>query len=111
METHRRAVESNPVDWSSLLRIPIGMQRPSGAQEALRLSPSLEACRAYPSRLESVPLIAARAEPLVVLAGRPAAQGAADARAGGVEALLFIQFVINNNGGLIVREGTHASIL
>ena len=26
-------------------------------------------------------------------------------------ALVFIQFVINNNGGLVVREGNHAAIL
>ena len=53
----------------------------------------------------------AGATPAVFLARRPTTFGAADAWAGVVGAFLLIGFTINNNSGLVVREGTHASIL
>ena len=92
-------------------RIPIRMRRPPATREALRRSPVMKTGRAHSSCIEGVPFVSAIAEPFVFFARRPVAKGAADARAGCVEALLFIQFVINNHGGLVVRYGTHASIL
>ncbi len=46
-----------------------------------------------------------------MLGRRPTTFGAPGAWAGSVDAFPFIQFVINNNSGLVVREGSHASIL
>jgi hypothetical protein len=62
------------------------VRRPSTAREALGLSPLVETRRADASCVKRIPLIAARAEPLVFLAGRPAAEWAADAGAGRAEA-------------------------
>jgi hypothetical protein len=73
------------------------MWRPSAAREALGLSPLVKASGAYSSRIESVPLIAAGAEPAIFFAGRPAAERAADARAGGIVALFFFKFAIQND--------------
>jgi hypothetical protein len=69
-----------------------------------------EACRAHCSRIKSVPLMAAATRPTVVLAGRPAAERASDARAGRVEALLLIRLSIQNHGrfGGVIREGAHS---
>jgi hypothetical protein len=53
-------------------------------------------------------LVAAGARPHVILAGRPAAERAADAWAGGVESFLLIRLAINNDRRLVVREGAHA---
>ena len=52
------------------------MRRPSAAREALRFSPLVQAGWADASRIESVPLVTAGAEPLVFFAGRPAAERA-----------------------------------
>jgi hypothetical protein len=73
------------------------MRRPSGAREALGLSPLVQACGADATGIERVPLVAAGAEPLVVFAGRPAAERAADARVGRILALLCVDFAIQNN--------------
>ena len=62
--------------------------------EALGLSPLVQARWADASRIERVPLMAAATSPLVTLAGRPAEERASDAWAGGVEALLFLNFAI-----------------
>jgi len=43
-----------------------------------------------------------------MLGRRPTTFGAPDAWAGSVDAFPFIQFVINNNSGLVVHEGAHA---
>ena len=71
----------------------------------------MKAGGANSTSVECVPRVEAVTRPEIVFAGRPTAEWAPDARAGGVEALLFIQFAINNNGGLVVREGTHAAVL
>jgi len=55
------------------------MRRPFAAREALGFSPLMEAGWADASCVERVPLIAARAKPFVLFAGRPAAERAADA--------------------------------
>jgi len=68
----------------------------------------MEAGGADASGIERVPLMPAGAEPLVVLAGRPAAERAADAGAIGAEALVLVEVVIQNN---VVRERAHAQIL
>jgi hypothetical protein len=60
------------------LRIPLRMRRPSAAREALRFSPLVKARCADASRVKGVPLIAAGAKPFIFLAGRPAAERAAD---------------------------------
>jgi hypothetical protein len=87
------------------------MRRPAATLEALRRNPLVEAGGADTPGIERVPMVPADTKPMVFLAGRPAAQRASDAWAGGVETLLLIGFTINNNSGLVVREGTHASIL
>jgi hypothetical protein len=74
------------------------MRRPSTTREALSLSPLVKAGRADASSVECVPLVATYAEPFVLLARRPAAERAADARTGGVVALLFVEFTIQNRG-------------
>jgi hypothetical protein len=63
-----------------LLRVPIGMRRPLAAREVLGFSPLVQARGADASRVERVPLVAADAEPLILLAGRPAAMRAPDTR-------------------------------
>ncbi len=63
------------------------------------------------SRIERIPLLAAGARPAILFARRPAAERAADAWAARLMDRLFIQFVINNNGGLVILNGEHASIL
>jgi hypothetical protein len=68
----------------------------------------MEALRAHSSGLERVPNVAASARPHVILAGRPVAERAADARAGGVETFLLLKLRINNDRRLVVREGAHA---
>jgi hypothetical protein len=62
------------------------------------------------SRVERVPLVAALAEPLVLFAGRPAAEGTADARRlrGGL--LLLLSLAIWNDDP-IVSDRTHAAIM
>ena len=56
------------------------MQRPAAARQALSFSPMVKANWADASRVEGIPLIAARAEPFVFFAWRPTAQRATDAR-------------------------------
>jgi hypothetical protein len=87
------------------------MRRPSAARTTLGFRPLVEASRANAARVECVPQVPTSAGPEVLLGRRPTTFGAPDAWAGSVDAFLFIQFVINNNGGLVVREGSHASIL
>jgi hypothetical protein len=74
------------------------MRRPSATREALCFSPLVQARRADASGVERIPLVSAGAEPFVIFTGRPAAQRAADARAGGIVFLLLIKFVIQNCG-------------
>jgi hypothetical protein len=71
----------------------------------------MEARRAHPARVKCVPEMPAVTRPSVFLARRPTAQWAADAWAGWFVALVLFGFTINNNGGLVLRDGTHASIL
>jgi hypothetical protein len=66
----------------------------------------MEAGGADAPSIEGVPLIAAGAEPFVFLAGRPAAQRAADARAGRFPVSLNV--VVRRNGGSI-SLWTHTS--
>jgi hypothetical protein len=60
--------------------IPVRMQRPTAAREALGFSPLMEARRTDTSSVEGVPFVSACAKPIVLLAGRPTAERAADAR-------------------------------
>jgi hypothetical protein len=55
------------------------MRRPSATREALRLTPLVETGWADTSRVKAVPLMATGAKPFIFLAGRPAAERAADA--------------------------------
>ncbi len=71
------------------------MWRPTGARETLRLRPLVKAGRADAARIKRVPLVSAGAEPIVLFAGRPAAQRATDARAG-IMALLFSKHTFQN---------------
>jgi hypothetical protein len=72
------------------------MRRPSAARKALGLSPLVQAGWANTSRVERVPFESAGAELLVFFAGRPAAERAADARAGGVVALVKSRFAVEH---------------
>jgi hypothetical protein len=92
------------------VRVPIRVCRPLFTGEALRRSPLMEAGGAYPASVEGVPLIAATTRPAVILAGRPAAERAPNARTGRVEAFLLFGLAINNNRG-VIREGAHARLL
>jgi hypothetical protein len=85
--------------------------RPAGARKALRGSPTVETGGAYTARIKCVPGVAAATRPHVILSGRPAAERALDTRAGGLVALILFRLAINNNGGLVVCDGTHAPIL
>lgn len=73
------------------------MQRPSTTREALCFGPVVKARWADASRIKGIPRMSALAEPFVFLSGRPTAERAADARAGGIVALLFVEFAIQNN--------------
>ena len=90
------------------LRIPERMWRPTGAGETLRVSPTVKAGWADASRVKGVPLVAAGAEPVIFLAGRPATKWALDARrfrSAGV--LLFFKLAVWNDDGTI-SDRTHA---
>jgi hypothetical protein len=95
---------------SASLRVPIRVCRPLLTGGALRRSPLMEAGGAYSASVEGVPLIAATTTPAVILAGRPAAERAPNARTGRVEAFLLFGLAINNNRG-VIREGAHARLL
>jgi hypothetical protein len=86
------------------------MRRPAAAREALRLSPLVKASWAHSSRIERVPFVPAIAKPFVLFAGRPAAERAADAGTGRVEAFLLIRLAIQDIR-LVMREGAHAQLL
>src|SRR5438132_925173 len=76
----------------------IRMRRPPGTREALGRSPLMKTNGAHSSRIERVPLMSAATRPAVVLAGRPAAERAPDARAGRTLTLLCVEFAICHNG-------------
>jgi hypothetical protein len=76
------------------------MRRPSAVREALGFSPSVEARRADAARVERVPPISALAKPFVFLPGRPAAEGAADARRFG-SAGLVVFFKLTTQDGRV----------
>ena len=86
------------------------MRRPAATLEALGRSPlaKVKAGWAHPSCVERIPLIAATTRPAVILAGRPAAQRAADARTGRVKAFLLLEF--HNQGRFVVRQGADARL-
>lgn len=72
----------------------------------MRFSPLVKAGWADAVSVERVPVIAAGAEPVIFLAGRPAAKRAADAGVGRTTYhLLLVEFFIQNNGRL--RNVTH----
>ena len=80
------------------------MGRPSTAREALRFSPLMEAGWADASRIKGIPRMTALTEPEVFLAGRPAAERAADARRLRRAGLLaFLNLAVWSNGGSIGR--------
>jgi hypothetical protein len=78
------------------LRISIRVRRPAAAREALGFRPLVQAGWADSPSVECIPLLPAGAEPLVFLAGRPAAERAADARLGWLVALLFLKLAIRD---------------
>lgn len=85
------------------------MRRPASTRETLGRSPVVEARWAHSSGIERVPLMSARAEPVVFLAGRPAALRAADARRSRrAEFLLFFKLAIQNHErlGNVIQEST-----
>jgi hypothetical protein len=71
----------------------------------------VKASRAHSSGIEGVPFVSAVTRPSVFFARRPTTFGAPEAWTGGVEAVLLIEFTINNDSDLFVREGAHALIL
>ena len=81
-EPKLRILESSrsQLDLTKSMSIPERVRNPSAAREALGLSPLVKARWADASRVESVPLVSAGAEPFIFLAGRPTAKRAADAR-------------------------------
>jgi len=103
-------VLSSSVLPNRLRRIPLRVRRPSATRKALGFSPLVQAGGAYSACVEGVPIVPALAEPAIILARRPAAERTADARFGRIVALLFIEFAIQNHGGVGwgIREGAHA---
>ncbi len=75
------------------------------AREALRFLPLLKACRADSAGVERVPCVSADAGPQVVLARRPAAERAPDARPGGIKVFVVLQFRLKNRGGRAIAVG------
>ena len=73
---------SAPVAAPSVLGIPVGMRRPLPASKAGRPRPLIQAGGTDTTRLESVPRMAAVAEPAVVGRGRPVTLRATDMRSG-----------------------------
>jgi hypothetical protein len=86
------------------------MRRPPLAREALSLSPLVKARWTHSSGVERVPKVAAATQPHVILARRPAAERAPDARAGGFVAFLQIEVSIQDDG-LVILDGAHAPVL
>jgi hypothetical protein len=89
----------------------VRVRRPTAARETLGFSPLVKAGWADASSVERVPRITALAEPLVLFAGRPAAERTSDAWAGGVEAFSLIKFGFQNQGRFVILHGAHAPIL
>ena len=83
------------------------MHRPPYARETLRFSPLVKTCWADASCIEGVPPMAAGAEPFIFLAGRPAAERAADARAGGIVSCV-LKLAIQSGS---VRVTNHCGLL
>jgi hypothetical protein len=91
-----------------LLRVHTGPNVATmAAREALRLTPLMETGWADTSRVKAVPLVAAGAKPLVLIAGRPAAERAPDARAGGVAAFVESGVAVDDGARTISREDRH----
>jgi len=67
----------------------------------------VEARRANSSGVKCVPFMPAVTEPFVFLSGRPAAERAADAGAGGVGSLTFLKLAIHSDG-LVILDGADA---
>src|ERR1700739_198507 len=81
-----------------LLAIPQRVRRPSAARKALSLDPPVKAGWTDSSRVKGVPLITARTAPFVFRAGRPAAEGAADARGlRRAKVFPFLKLALGNN--------------
>ncbi len=59
---------------AGIISIPIPIWRPSAARETLGFRPLVQAGWADASSIERIPRVTALAEPLVFLAGRPAAE-------------------------------------
>src|ERR1700745_4397853 len=93
-------LESNaPAD--SLLRVPIRRRRPRSTRETLGFAPLVETGWADASSIKRVPRMTALAEPVIFLAGRPAAERAADARRFRlVGLLLFLNLAVWSDGRL-----------
>jgi len=95
---------------STSFRIPV--LRPLLKREALGFSPLMQAGWAHSPGVERVPCVATGARPQVILPGRPAAERASDARAGGVEAFVLVRLAVQNGGrfGGFIGEGAHATV-
>ncbi len=82
------------------------MRRPTAARETLSFSPLVQARRTHAASIKGIARMTALAQPAILLARRPAAQRAADARAGGTVVLVEIGFSVDYCGC-----GAHARIL
>src|SRR5260370_17677345 len=94
--TGRKPFELSIAQALHPLRIPIRMHRPPSAGKTLGLGPLAKAGGANSSRVERIPRVVASTRPVIVLAGRPTAKRATDARAWRVKAFLFIGLAIQN---------------
>jgi hypothetical protein len=87
------------------------MSRPVSTREALSFRPPVQACRADTSCVERIPRIPTSARPKIFLPGRPAAEGAANARAGRAFSDVEAGFVFDYDRRVVIRCRTHAPIL
>ena len=79
------------------------MRRPLPTRQALRFSPLVKAGWTGSSCIKCVPFVPACAEPVIYIAGRPAAERAADSRTRWLVGLLFLKLAVWGNGGSISR--------
>jgi hypothetical protein len=91
--------------------VPERMRRPSAAREALGLSPVVQAGWTDASCIESIPFESASAEPVIFFAGRPAAEWAANARAGRAEVFFLVEFAIQKQQTSHARWRTCPAIM
>src|SRR5579872_151162 len=95
----RGCIARSSTHCPKLLRVPKRMRRPSAAREALGFAPLVEARRTHAACLKGIPRMTALTEPVIFLAGRPAAERASDAwRLRISRLLLFLKLAIQYVG-------------